>query len=175
MRQNVKLRDMNIAVSAGDERELEVLASDLSCRFGAQLAIDVTLRSPVSASGQPHPRTATDDGHTANSARADKEAKYPELLANRRCVLVVLPIETGGRFGDETSAFLEELAFAKAAESAPAMRKAARLAWQRRWTRMLACSAARAWSHCVLAPAAQAALPEAEGPAPDLHDVVERF
>ena len=45
------MRDLNIAVLAGDDRELEVLAFGLPCRAGAQLAIDVTFRSPVTSAG----------------------------------------------------------------------------------------------------------------------------
>ena len=171
VRENVKLRDMNIAVAAGDERELEVLASGLPCRAGAQLAIDVTLRSPLTASGQPHARAAVDDGIVANSARADKVAKYPELVASRRCELIVLAIETSGRFSDETYAFLEELAYAKAREAAPVMRKSARLAWQRRWMRLLACTAARAWCQATTALAHQEGPHGVDGSPPELHEV----
>ena len=39
------LRDMNVGVRATDDRKIEVLAQDLPCFGGAQLAIDVTLRS----------------------------------------------------------------------------------------------------------------------------------
>ena len=49
VRCNTKLRDMNVAVSAMDERSIEVLASGLPLFHGAQLAIDVTLRSPLTA------------------------------------------------------------------------------------------------------------------------------
>ena len=42
VRTNVLLRDMNITVSARDERKVEVLASGLPLNHGAQLAVDVT-------------------------------------------------------------------------------------------------------------------------------------
>ena len=45
VRTNVLLRDMNITVSVLDERRVDVLASGLPLNRGAQLAIDVTLRS----------------------------------------------------------------------------------------------------------------------------------
>ena len=44
VRVNVKFREMNGAVSAHGEREVEVLASGLPFQRGAQLAVDVTLR-----------------------------------------------------------------------------------------------------------------------------------
>ena len=44
---NTRLRDMNVGVTSTDERNIEVLAQDLPCFGGAQLAIDVTLRSAL--------------------------------------------------------------------------------------------------------------------------------
>ena len=41
---NAYLRDMNVNVRAADERRIEVLAQDLPCLNGVQLAIDITLR-----------------------------------------------------------------------------------------------------------------------------------
>ena len=42
VRANVKVRDMNISVSAMNNRAIEVLAMGLPLRQGAQLAIDIT-------------------------------------------------------------------------------------------------------------------------------------
>ena len=39
---NVKLRDMNVQVSATNEREIEVVAAGLPIHHGAQLAVDIT-------------------------------------------------------------------------------------------------------------------------------------
>ena len=44
VRMNVRLTDMNVAVAAEDEREVEILVSGLPCFGGAQSAIDATLR-----------------------------------------------------------------------------------------------------------------------------------
>ena len=51
VRCNVELRDMNLTVPATDEREVEVVASGLPLQHGAQLAIDVTLRSALTSFG----------------------------------------------------------------------------------------------------------------------------
>ena len=40
---NPALRDMNLGVPGGDERRIEVVAQDLPCFGGAQLAVDITL------------------------------------------------------------------------------------------------------------------------------------
>ena len=42
---------MNITVPVNDAREIEVLASGLPMHHGAQLAVDITLRSAVNALG----------------------------------------------------------------------------------------------------------------------------
>ena len=44
----MRLREMNVAVSANDERSIEVLASGLPLQHGAQLAVDVTLSDVTS-------------------------------------------------------------------------------------------------------------------------------
>ena len=92
---NAFLRDMNLGVRGDDERRIEVLAQDLPCFKGAQLAVDITLRSALSASGEAQPGAAEEDGAVLAQARRDKEATYPELLTSRRCRLVVVAIETG--------------------------------------------------------------------------------
>ena len=60
------------------------------------MAVDVTLRSALGRSGEAQPNAAEVDVAVLSQARLDKERKYPELLASRRCRLVVA-IETGGR------------------------------------------------------------------------------
>ena len=77
---------------------------------GAQLAIDVTLRSNLTRDGRPRPRADWCDGAVAETAKRDKENKYPELLSSARCKLVVLAIELGGRFSEEAADFLRQLA-----------------------------------------------------------------
>jgi hypothetical protein len=136
------LRDLNVAVPASDARQVEVVASGVSAFGGAQLAIDVTVRSPLTCTGRPRPRADWCDGATAESARNDKVAKYPELVSGSRCRLVVLAIEAGGRFSAETGEFLRQLSESRA-RSAPAfLRRPTALAFERRWSRMLACTVA---------------------------------
>ena len=122
VRFNVKLRDMNVTVPVDDDRAIEVLASGLPMRHGAQLAIDITLRSATSANGLPRRNAAHRDGAVLTQARADKEAKYAELEAGNRCFLVVIALETGGRSSGEAVEFIDMLAGARAREVLPPMR-----------------------------------------------------
>ena len=89
--------------AAGDERGGEgrnVLASGLPLFHGAQLAVDITLRSALACNGEPRPGAARVNGSVCERARADKETKYAQLLAGDRCRLV-MALETGDRWSSE--------------------------------------------------------------------------
>ena len=122
-----------------------VLAQDLPCFGGAQLAIDITLRGVLSSSGEPHPNAADVDGAGLARAPADKEATDPELLTGR-CRLVVMAIETGGMD------FVRQLAFAEAREVPSHVRFPSAFVWERRWTRMLSTACSLAFASSLVEP-----------------------
>ena len=102
VRFNAFLKDMNVGVSATDDRRIEVLAQDLPCFGGSQVAVDVTFRSALRCSGEPQHNAADVNGATLAQARTDKETTYLELVASNRCrLVVVVPLETGGRWSEE--------------------------------------------------------------------------
>ena len=76
--------------------------------------MDTTLVSPIRWNGTPQPHTDTTDGVQLQTSSARKEQKYRELLQSRRCHLVVLALEVGGRWSKEAAAFVRLLAKAKA-------------------------------------------------------------
>ena len=122
--ENQFLRDLNVdGVGAGDGRRLEVIANGLPLWGGAQLAVDATLVCPLGRDGTAHPRTADEDGAWLREARRRKETAYPELLDARRCRLVVLALEAGGRWSQEALRFVRLLADCKA-RSAPELLRA---------------------------------------------------
>ena len=127
VRVNAKLRDMNINVPAADQRAIEVLASGLEMNHGAQLAVDITVRSAVTSCGRARPNAATVDGAVLVEARHNKEMKYAELCEGERCRLVVVGIETGGRWSPEALSFVDQLAASRARE---ALRFSSFLAWR---------------------------------------------
>ena len=104
---------MSVTVSANDERAIEVLASGLPLFQGAQLAVDITIRSVLTASGAAVPNTSHTDGVVWLQARNEKERKFSELLAGDRCRFVVVGIETGGRRSAESVEFINCLAAPK--------------------------------------------------------------
>ena len=65
---NVFLRDLNIPSPPADGRRLEVVANNLPLWNGAQLAIDVTLVSPVQRNGVSIPGAHHTDGIAAARA-----------------------------------------------------------------------------------------------------------
>ena len=172
VRCNARLRDMNVVVAAHDDRAIEVLATGLPLFFGAQLAVDITLRCALAADGTAHPGAARVDGAVCTRAREDKETKYSELLRGDRCRLVVVALETGGRWSEEALQFVESLAAVRARDAPPAMFHSAKLAWRRRWLRLLSVSCARSFASSLVAlPTALHALGGADGCAPDLADL----
>ena len=168
---NARLRDMNVGVASTDDRNIEVLAQDLPCYGGAQLAIDVTLRSALGRNGEAQPHAAKVDGAVLLKARTDKEMRYPELMTGR-CRLVVVAIETGGRWSDEAVAFLWQLGRAKAREVPSYMTHQVALIWERRWTRMLSTACALAFAASLVEPSQCDVLCATGGDAPSLAEVL---
>ena len=145
VRTNVKLRDMNIPAQqmSGPSR---FWPWDCPSTRAHSLAIDVTLRSALTTTREPCPGGATVNGAALQVARQQKEAKCRELLEGHRCSLVVVGVETGGRFGQEAVDFVDSLAAAKARDSPRILHRSAHLAWRRRWMPMLAVSCARSFA-----------------------------
>ena len=145
---NVFLRDMNVDVPLADGRRIEVLANGLPLWQGAQAAVDTTLVSPVTRAGGAHPQADRVPGNALEQAAKRKRLHtYPELAVARRCKLVVIALEVGGRFGPEAVAFLRQLARARARESPARLRPAVQRASLHRWTGMLAVAAQRALAY----------------------------
>ena len=153
-----------------DERAIEVLASGLELNHGAQLAVDITVRSAVTACGRARPNASTVDGAVLTEARHDKEAKCAELCEGGRCQLVVVGIETGGRWSPEALSFVEQLAASRAREAPSALRFSTFLAWRRRWCRMLSISCSRAFAGSLVS-SADDQLEGTDGCVPELADL----
>ena len=82
--------------------------------------------------------------------RRRKERTCPELSGEGgRARLVVLAAEVGGR-SEETAKFLAALANAKAQASPFILQNRVKSAYLRRWSAVLACSAARAFTASLL-------------------------
>ncbi|CAK0888740.1 unnamed protein product, partial [Prorocentrum cordatum] len=149
--ENQLLRDLNVdGVDPRDGRKIEVIANCLPLWGGAQLAIDATLVSPVRTDGTAQPRAADEDGVQLEVARGRKEATYPELIGSRRCRLVVLGLEVGGRWSEEALTFVRLLARTRARSAPQRLRASARAAYLHRWTGLAAVAAQRAFAATLL-------------------------
>ena len=70
-----------------------------------------------------------------------RRSTYPEFRGAARCRLVVVALEVGGRWGDETEAFLQRLARGKALASPEVQRGKVAATYARRWGQLLAVAA----------------------------------
>ena len=148
---NTRLADLNIQnLSRVDDRRIEVIANGLPMWGGSQLAVDTTLVSPLTRTGEPRSRGGTYAGAALHDARRSKERTYPELLNNRRCRLVVLGIEVGGRWSNEASNFICMLAKARARSSPPSLQAATSAALVSRWSALLTHAAATSFAASLL-------------------------
>ena len=158
---------MNVHVPAQDERAIEVLANGLPLHHGGQLAVDITLRSALTAQGRACPNASQVNGTVLARAREDKEAKYHELLSSERCRLVVVALETGGRWSSEAIVSVTSLAGSRARDAPPPLRGSGFHFWRRRWIRMLSVFCARAFATSLVS--SRAETPDGQdGFAPDL-------
>ena len=164
---NVPLSRMNLAVPVTDARQIEVLANDLPLWHGAQLAVDVTLVSPLGRTGQVrHASDANPGAAILAASQRKREHTYPEFSGSRRCHLLILGLEVGGRWGEEAADFLRALAHARARTAPALLRSAAVQAYVHRWAGLLSVAAQRALAETLLElPAAAAPGVDGEPPA----------
>ena len=169
---NTYLRDLNLDSVRCGERRLEVIANGLPLFHGAQLAVDTTLVCPIKRNGQPQTNTDTVPGAWLAEARRRKNATYPELVNGRRCRLIVLAAEVGGRWSEEAATFLRLLARARARAAPEGLRAGTAKAFLSRWSGFLAVTAQRAFAASLWGePLAGTAC--VDGAAPDLSEVLD--
>ena len=152
---------------------IEGVVDGLPLFGGAQLAVDTTLVCALHRDGTPVGRAAETDGVALKAARRRKERRCPELLGRRaRAKLVVLAVEVGGRWSEETRTFLSLLVRGKARSENHLLRNRVQQAWRLRWGSLLSCTTACAVASSMLElPGARGA----DGNTPALHDVEQDF
>ena len=95
---------------------------------------------------------------------------YPELAGEGGLArLVVLAAEVGGRWSNEASQFVRSVAWAKAQSAAESTQTQMAHAWNRRWRKILACTAAKSFANTLLEHASSTA---AGGRTPSEADVM---
>ena len=135
---------MNVVVHADDERAIEVLAAALPIHYGAQLAVDIILRSALTASGLPSMSSACTE-------------------------IVAIWWSSASRLVGAAE-FIDQMASGRAREALPVLRSSAHLFWRRGWMRMLAVSCGRALAVSLVSGGADR-VGGSDGPGPDLADL----
>ena len=79
-----------------------------------------------------------------------KQRTYPELLASARCRLVVMGMEVGGRWSQESAEFLRLLAQHKARSAPAPLQQATVTSLISRWSAMLAHAGTHAFAASLL-------------------------
>ena len=102
------------------------------------ICADATIVSPLHRDGMPWPTTPETDGASFARAMRAKEDTYPELAEhNPYGKLTVLACETGGRWHDTARGMIAQLVTTRTQNVHPLLRRAAGLAYQRRWWSLL--------------------------------------
>jgi len=146
---NTRVADLNIpSVHRLDDRRIEVIANGLPLLGGCQLAVDTTLVSPLTREGKGSPDGGTGGmrGRLCRMPAATRSEFTPELVASGRCRLVVLVLEIGGRWSQETCTFLRLLASHRARQAPQILQQAVSTALLHRWSAMLTHAAATAYA-----------------------------
>jgi len=119
-------------VRPDDRRRLDLVVYGASS-LGQVYCCDATVVSPLHGNGLPHNGATYDNGACLKQAARRKRSRYPELLGRGPAKLVVLGVEVGGRWCEESLSFMDALVMARAKRAPPVLRTAAVHAWRRRW------------------------------------------
>ena len=151
MRTNTRLRDMNVCVSARDQRSIEVLPSGFPLHHEAQLAVHARVRptrmEPFSPLHAP-----IRSGSTTNFWR------------------VIGPTSLLSRWKQRKIGVHFQFGRSESSEAPSQLRRSAFHVWRRHWTRMLAMSCGRAFSSSLVSSRSERAAGQ-RGHPPDLADL----
>ena len=168
----VMLRNTNLLVDPQDTRQLDFVAWGLR-GFGRPICGDATIVSPLHRDGTPFPHTPDADDASFARAIRHKENTYPELAGpNPYGDLTVLACEVGGRWHSTARGMVSRLVEAKTQSVFPILRRAARLAYHRRWWTLLSVALQRTVATNLLDHPRLGAMPGA-GPTPKLGEVLQ--
>ena len=116
-----------------DNRRIDLLVTGLPLHNGRPLFCDVTVRLPLTETGEPHPKAATEAGAVLARAEKDKLKKYRDVAASPLGELLVLGCETGGRWNHTAVNLVRKLARHKVQTVHPLLKRSAELAWSDKW------------------------------------------
>ena len=103
--------------------------------------------------------------------RRAKERTYPEIMGGGRARLVVVALESAGRWSQEAATLLRLMARNKTQSLPVLLRQAARHAWISRWAAHMAAAAMRSFA-CSLLHLPASTTNNIDGPEPFLGDIL---
>jgi len=143
----------NIPVSPYDNRRLDIVAPDLNVYGGLPLFCDVTVLSPITATGMARPGTSNQGGSLLGDAEHDNDNIYYDVVASGLGTLLCLGCEVFGRWGWQSIDLVPKLARERTRGLHVRVRRGLALSLQRRWFGILGLSLQKAVAHVVLASA----------------------
>ena len=132
-------------VSPDDGRELDLVVGRLVIFGGKTVIGDVSLRSPLSAEGEPKNGAERLAGSTFRGAYRDKANAYPELCGEHsNFTFEVLACEVGGHLSPECHTLIRQLVKCRASVHPVHLRGFVKNKYKRRWNGILSCAIQRA-------------------------------
>ena len=144
------LRMTNVPVPPGDERRLDLIVPGLNVHRGLPLFIDVTVVTPLSATGAPRPGTSNQGGRLLVQAQDDNDGDYHEVLESGLGSLLSLGCEVYGRWSKQCVDLVPALARERSRGMRPRIRRGMALSLQHRWWGILGIALQKAVAHMVL-------------------------
>jgi len=144
----------NIPVNPNDGRRLDLLASGLNVYRGLPLFCDVTVLSPITATGIARPGTSNQGGQLLTQAEGDNNAIYWDVISTGLGQLLCLGCEVFGRWGPQCVDLVPKLARERTRGLHPRVRRGTALSLQHRWWAILGLAVQRSVAHIVLSSAA---------------------
>ena len=95
------LRNTYVPVLPGDARRLDLVVPGLNVCRGLPLFVDVTVLSPISGLGQPHPGTSNAGERLLDAATAENNSTYHEVVSSGLGGLYCLGVEVYGRMSTQ--------------------------------------------------------------------------
>ena len=148
------LNRTNIPVAPEDLRRLDLVAPGLNVCRGLPLFCDVTVLSPITATGVARPGTSNQGGRLLTNAEADNNDIYWDVTSTGLGELFCLGCEVYGRWSRQCVDLVPKLARERTRGLHVRVRRGIALSLQHRWWGILGLALQRSVAHVVLSSAA---------------------
>jgi len=144
----------NIPVRPEDGRRLDLVAPGLNVFRGLPLFCDVTVLSPITATGIARPGTSNRGGRLLEYAEEDNNDTYHDVISTGLGELLCLGSEVFGRWGKQCVDLVPKLARERTRGLHVRVRRGMALALMHRWWGILGLAVQKSVAHIVLSSAA---------------------